>query len=81
MLMFMGNLTSWTFLITDPFASVFQGLIGPQGPIGPPGEKVSKAETEPVGQPQLCSAASISLNPDLISDSADIMSFIGFSES
>ena len=25
-----------------PISIVFQGLIGPQGPIGPPGEKVSK---------------------------------------
>lgn len=47
------------FLITDPFSSFFQGLIGPQGPIGPPGEKVSKTETEAVGHPPLCSAASI----------------------
>lgn len=79
----MEEFIQWAVLITDPFVSVFQGLIGPQGPIGPPGEKVSKAESEPVGQPQLCSAASISerLNPDLISDSADIASFIGFSQS
>lgn len=45
----MEEFIQWAVLITDPFASVFQGLIGPQGPIGPPGEKVSKAETEPVG--------------------------------
>lgn len=30
----------FTGLITD-FLLVFQGLIGPQGPIGPPGDKVS----------------------------------------
>lgn len=38
---------------------VFQGLIGPQGPIGPPGEKVSKEGTQSppspsVLPPQLC---------------------------
>lgn len=29
-----------------PIAIVFQGLVGPQGPIGPPGEKVSTQGTQ-----------------------------------
>lgn len=55
---------------------VLQGLVGPQGPIGPPGEKVSKEglQSPPsVLPPQLRSPAPISecFSQDLISDSAD----------
>lgn len=60
----------WTEKITlkknnRPISIVFQGLIGPQGPIGPPGEKVSKegAHSAPsVLLPQLCSAALITFS-------------------
>lgn len=50
-----------------PISIVFQGLVGPQGPIGPPGEKVSA--------PTQNSAAPISecFSQDLISDSADTL--------
>lgn len=46
----------------------FQGLIGPQGPIGPPGEKVSKASSLLV-LPHNCKCFS----QDLLSDFADIL--------
>lgn len=46
----------------------FQGLVGPQGPIGPPGEKVSKASSLLV-LPHNCKCFS----QDLLSDFADIL--------
>lgn len=59
-----------------PISTVFQGLVGPQGPIGPPGEKVSKEGTQsPLQSTHHNAVAPISecFSQDLISDSADTL--------